>query len=347
MDRGALRLMERAVRRLQKELRLPYAALFESMRFAQACVQELGDCDLLYERLSWVSYGGVLAARRLGIPLVLEDNGDPLFDLEAKGIAPTGLQRRLSIALMRRTVRRAAHVVSTGDGWRAQFIKRWDYSPRKVTAVENGTTLVSRLERKDLRSFSDGADSNASVTFVYLGGFYPWHGVPVLLEAFSEARREGAPARLLLIGAGDGLVEARELAAKLHLNGELTLAGHLTADQYAPLLASADVGLAPYCGWPEFSGLKILDYKAAGLPTIASGQNGQPPTLRDGHTGMIVPPCDVDALRSAIARLSVDRPTIRRMGQAARVEAETQHRWEHTVERVERVLRDVYAQELA
>jgi glycosyltransferase involved in cell wall biosynthesis len=317
------------------------------MRFAQACVQELSNCDLLYERLSWVSYGGVLAARRLGVPLVLEDNGDPLFDLEAKGIAPTGLQRRLSMALMRRTVRGAAHVVSTGEGWRTQFIKRWDYSPTKVTTIENGTTLVSRLVRNELKCFNDADDSKGPVTFVYLGGFYPWHGVPVLLEAFSAARRAGVHARLLMIGAGDGLAEARELAEKLHLNGELTLAGHQTAAQYAPLLAGADVGLAPYCGWPEFSGLKILDYKAAGLPTIASGRNGQPSTLRDGHTGIIVPPCDVDALHSAIVRLSRDRPTIRRMGQAARVEAETQHRWEHTVERVERVLRDVHPSKVA
>jgi glycosyltransferase involved in cell wall biosynthesis len=347
MDRGALRLMERAVRRLQAELHLPYAALFESLRFAQACVQELRDCDLLYERLSWVSYGGALAARRLSVPLILEDNGDPLFDLEAKGIAPTGLQRRLSMALMRRTVLGAAHVVSTGDGWRGQFIKRWKYPPTKVTTVENGTTLVSRLARDQLRSFKDADESKAPVTFVYLGGFYPWHGVPVLLEAFSAARREGVHARLLMIGAGDGLAEARELAAKLNLNGALTLAGHLTATHYAPLLANADVGLAPYCGWPEFSGLKVLDYKAAGLPTIASGQDGQPPTLRDGHTGIIVPPCDADALCSAIIRLSTDRPLIKRMGQASRVEAEAMHGWEHTVERVERVLRDVYALKVA
>ena len=104
MDAGTRRKMESAVRRVQYELRLPYAALFDSRRFANACTDELQGFDLLYERMSWVSYGGALASRRLDIPLVLENNGDHLADLEAKGIAPRGAQYRLSAALMGRTV---------------------------------------------------------------------------------------------------------------------------------------------------------------------------------------------------------------------------------------------------
>ena len=58
MDRGPLRWFERGVRRVQSELHLPYAAMFESLRFRQVCLQELRNFDLLYERLSWVAYGG-------------------------------------------------------------------------------------------------------------------------------------------------------------------------------------------------------------------------------------------------------------------------------------------------
>ncbi|MDT8306344.1 MAG: glycosyltransferase family 4 protein, partial [Anaerolineae bacterium] len=100
LDSGPLRWLESAVRRIQYGLQLPYAAFFESQRFARACQQELAGFDVLYERMSWFDYGGALAARRLGIPLVLECNGDPLADLEAKGIAPRGWQRRMSLSLM-------------------------------------------------------------------------------------------------------------------------------------------------------------------------------------------------------------------------------------------------------
>jgi glycosyltransferase involved in cell wall biosynthesis len=341
-DRGPLRLVERAVRRLQSELRLPYMALFESLRFARACRQELQGYDVIYERLGWMGYGSGFAARRLGVPLVLEDNGDHLFDLEAKGMAPRGLQRRLSLAVMRRAVRNAAHVISAGAGWREQFIRRWGIGPDRITTIENGTALLDLLTRQQLRSFAAPAPGQA-VTFVYLGGFYPWHGVPVLLEALAAAREKGAPARLLMIGAGDGFVAAQSLVARLGLGDIVTFAGHRKPAEYAPMLATADVGVSPYCGWPEFSGLKILDYKAGGLPTIASGVNGHPPTLTDGVTGLIVPPCQVEPLTAAIVRLSADSSARIRMGQAARLEAEAMHGWEQTANRIDQVLQDVLA----
>jgi glycosyltransferase involved in cell wall biosynthesis len=336
LDRGALRLLERGARRIQSELQLPYAAMFESFRFSQACVQELNDCDLFYERIGWVGYGAGLAAKRLHVPLVMEDNGDPLFDLEAKGMAPTGLQHRLSLTLMQHAVGRASHVVSSGAGWRDQFIKRWNYEPDKVTAIENGTNLVHVLKREQLRSFNEDQDTSP-VTLVYLGGFYPWHGVPVLLKALAKARAQGAQANLLMIGSGSGFSDAQKLAAALNMNGAVNLMGHLESTEYAPLLAGAHVGVAPYCNWPEFSGLKVLDYKAAGLPTIASGRNGHPRTLRDGETGLIVPPCDTDALGHAIVQLCANGKLRKRMGQAARLDAEKMHGWEQTAERLEQV----------
>jgi glycosyltransferase involved in cell wall biosynthesis len=358
MDAGPARWAERGVRRVQYELHAPYAALFESVRFAQACRQELAGVDLLYERMSWVSYGGALAARWMGVPLVLENNGDPLADLEAKEIAPQGMQRRLSVGLMQRTVDQAAHVVTTGEGWRDQFLARWGTDPARVTTVENGTDLVRLLQRSDLRSFAkmpseipdrgpDGGAEMPPVTLVYVGGFLPWHGIDVLLKALARANaRDGAGVRvrLLLVGAGDGLASVRQQAAELGLEEVLTFAGRLSASEFAPLLAQADIGVSPYCGWNEFSGLKILDYKAAGLPTITSGLDGRPATVSHGRTGLIVPPCDASALCDAILSLSADEERRRQMGRAARLEAEACHSWEHTARQLEAILMQVQEQ---
>jgi glycosyltransferase involved in cell wall biosynthesis len=144
--------------------------------------------------------------------------------------------------------------------------------------------------------------------------------------------------RLLLIGAGRGLLEAQELTVELSLAGDVVFAGHLSDQAYAPLLAQADIGLAPYCNWPEYSGLKILDYKAAGLASIVSGRDGQPATIDHGRTGWIVPPCDEDALADAMFRLVTDPALRREMGQTARLDAEALHSWAHTVGRIEQLL---------
>jgi glycosyltransferase involved in cell wall biosynthesis len=339
-DRGPLRLLERAVRRVQYELQLPYAAFFESQRFARACQQELGGYDLLYERMSWFDYGGALASRRLNVPLILECNGDHLADLEAKGIAPRGWQRRLSLALMSRAVRQAAHVVVSGDGWRDAFLRRWPTDGARVTTVENGTELVRLLARERLRAFGPEADEERPVTLAYLGGFQPWQGVPILLRALAGLKDE-LPLHLVLIGSGPGMDEARELARQLGLAGTVTFTGRLAQGDYAALLADADIGVAPYCDWPEYSGLKLFDYKAAGLAIIGSGENGHPRSLEHGRTGWIVPPCDEQALRAAIGALAQDSALRRKMGRAARIDAEAAHGWEQTSQKIEQIMNAV------
>jgi glycosyltransferase involved in cell wall biosynthesis len=341
LDRGPLRLLESAVRRVQYELQLPYAAFFESQRFARACQQALASFDVLYERMSWFDYGGAIAARRLGLPLVLECNGDPLADLEAKGIAPRGWQRRISVTLMNRVVRQAAHIVVSGDGWRDAFLRRWAVDGASITTVENGTELLRLLVREQLRTFQDEAPDEQPVTIAYLGGFQPWQGVPILLRALARLGDEASQLRLVLVGSGQGEAQAQQLSRELGLSDVVTFTGRLAQEGYAPVLAQSDIGVAPYCDWPEYSGLKLFDYKAAGLAVIGSGENGYPRTLQHGRTGWIVPPCDEEALAAALRQLAQDGGLRRKLGRAARLEAESTHGWEHTTQRLEQIMTGV------
>lgn len=340
LDQGLPRLIERGVRRLQSELRLPYIALFESRRFARACREQLSDCDLFFERMSWFDYGGALAARRLRMPLILENNGDHLTDLQAKGLAPRGVQRRLSIALAAWAVRSAAHIVVSGEGWRQLFLERWDSSPQDVTTVENGTILTRLLSQEQLSCFRQEPPDHAP-EIVYLGSFQPWQGVPILLRALARARDTGLEARLTLIGSGGGMDDAQTMVRDLSLHEIVSFTGRLLPEDYAPLLAAADVGVAPYCNWPEFSGLKLFDYKAAGLAVIASGRDGHPPTISHDETGVIVPPCTEEALAQALLDLANDGARRRRLGRAARLEAEKIHDWSHTIRQLEQIFEKV------
>ena len=336
-DWKPFRLLESIIRRFQTELKLPYFAFFESLHFALACYQEFKGFDLLYERIGWMAYGSGLAARWLKIPLVLEENGNHLTVMETLGIAPKGLQRRLSISLMKRAVHNASHIIASGDGWRDHFIERWNISPRKITTVENGTMLVELLERNQLQVFQSSEDPGNEITLVYLGGFYAWQGVPILIRAFAKASAQKPGMRLTLIGAGQSMDEAKQLVSELDLQDLVTFTGMLSVDEFAPQLAKAHIGLSPYCGWVEFSGLKIFDYKAAGLAVIASGENGRPATIRHEKTGWITPPCDEDALCKAIVELASNPNLRRQLGQNARIEAEKVHGWKHTVQHMEKI----------
>lgn len=345
MDRGALRLLERGTRRIQSTLRLPYLHFFESMRFASAVWQELGSCDLLYERMGWMGCGGAIAARRSGQPLVLEVNGDHLAEYEMLGVAPQGIQRTVSLRFMRWATAQAAWVVATGEGWRRRFLQRWPVDPARVSVVENGSEVVQLLARADLANFQEEPPVSGSrehpVRLVYVGAFEPWHGILVLINALAKVVEQNPCVHLDLIGDGSARGEIERLVAEHRLEPFVTLHGFLRIEQAAPILGRGEIGLSPYCGRVEYSGLKLLDYKAAGLATIASGAGGEPAVLQHGRTGWIVPPCDVDRLAEAVLTLAEDAALRRCIGQAARVEAEAEHSWRHTAVQLQAIFHKV------
>lgn len=342
-DLGMWRAAERVLRRAQRWSGFPYLGFFESRRFMHACLQELSNCDLYYERFNWMCYGGGLAAARAGIPLVLEYNGDPLDDLRAKQMAPAGVQGAIARALTGRSLRGADHVVATGDGWRRNCVAAWRVPAERVSVVENGTDLVEILDRSALRAFRPLEGPGRAPRVVYLGGFYPWHGVDKLLRAAAALVRAGTHITVTLIGSGSGEAAARSLTCALGLEDQVTFTGRLAAADYAAVLADSDIGVSPYCGWQEYSGLKIFDYKAAGLACVASGEGGRPSSIRHGRTGWIVPPCSESALAEALALLAADARLRRRLGRAARLEAERRHAWEHSVRQLMQIFERVTA----
>jgi glycosyltransferase involved in cell wall biosynthesis len=334
--------VERVLRGLQSRLRLPYLNWFESRRFAEACFQTLSDCEIFYERMGWMGFGGGMAAKKMDIPLVLEaNNGNYLTEMELLGVAPYGFQRYISIKLMRKAFSRTSLIVATGEGHRNRFIETYQVDPELVTIVENGSEIVKLLKRDQLIAFKEPVDIHSPVNIVFVGAFERWHGIIILLSAFVKVVEHYPDTQLVLIGSGTQRDEIGRAINKFNLGTNVKFTGQIDIHQVAHHLSRAHIGVAPYCGWMEYSGLKLFDYKAAGLAIIASGENGQPSALEHGRTGWIVPPGDVDALAQSFLCLLSDSELRRRMGREARIEAENQHSWRHTVIRLQEIFRQV------
>jgi glycosyltransferase involved in cell wall biosynthesis len=63
----------------------------------------------------------------------------------------------------------------------------------------------------------------------------------------------------------------------------------------------------------------LIDAAAAGLPSVATSLPGSTDYIvKDGESGLLFPPGDVEALASAVDRLVSDASLRARMGEAAR-----------------------------
>ena len=120
-------------------------------------------------------------------------------------------------------------------------------------------------------------------------------GLPVLLRAY-EALREHVPARLTVIGAGEG-----DLAPLLDDTRGVTALGRVDDAEKRAALERAHVLCAPSLGGESF-GMVLTEAFAAGTPVVASDIAGYRDVVADGRDGLLVPRGDAVALGLDAAR---------------------------------------------
>jgi glycosyltransferase involved in cell wall biosynthesis len=138
----------------------------------------------------------------------------------------------------------------------------------------------------------------------YFGDVTEDKGVGVLVEAY--AGLAGAPPLVL---AGRRLLELPATPGVVEL-------GRLPHPVAIEALRRALFTVAPTI-LPESFGIVALEAAAAGKAAIASEIGGLKDVVRDGETGLLVPPGRVEPLRAALRRLSDDEGLRRRLGEAA------------------------------
>ncbi len=100
--------------------------------------------------------------------------------------------------------------------------------------------------------------------------------------------------------------------------------GDIPDEQLGATYAQADIFAMtsmPHKHSVEGFGLVYLEAGAHGLPIVAHAIGGVPEAVVDGVTGLLVAPGDTPALTTAFARLLLDIPLRRRLGEAARTRA--------------------------
>jgi glycosyltransferase involved in cell wall biosynthesis len=127
-----------------------------------------------------------------------------------------------------------------------------------------------------------------------------WKGAEALLDAVARL-----PAHdnlfCVLVGSDQGRTRyAASLTARaesLGLTPRLRLAGHCDDMQAALMLADVVVSTSLK---PEPFGRTVIEAQAMGRPVVAFHHGGAAETIRDGQTGLLVPPGDIGALAAAI-----------------------------------------------
>ncbi len=336
--RPTLRLIERPVRLAQTMVPgIPYANLFDSMRFADMARLLLGDADVLYERHTFMCCGGAILSTMLSAPLLLEVNGHHFDELAIQGQHLSQQQRVIARAITRWVVSAADAVLFSGYGWMRRYRETRLLSHSRAHVVWPGADLDLLGHRVDPARFRRQWNLGDASIIAFAGGFYPWQGLEKALVAYERATRDRPEVRFVL--AGDGPLRG-EVEAQVHALGcgsRVVLVGLLCQADVASLLAAADIGLLTIENHAEFVGMKLFDYMRSGLPSIVTAPGRAHDLIRDGETGLVVEPGDVDGIASAMTRLLDDDGLRRELGRQSREEVVAKHTWGHRTAQIEKI----------
>jgi colanic acid/amylovoran biosynthesis glycosyltransferase len=177
---------------------------------------------------------------------------------------------------------------------------------------------AERLGAQDVRIIPSGVDLPAEVgteaappEVLYVGRLSPEKGVTELVEASRGMK---------LVVAGDGPL--RSLFSEPP--------GFVPPSELQRLYARAAVVACP--SRREGFGVACLEAMAHGRPIVSTDVGGLRDLVVDGETGIVVPPRDVGALRTALERLLADPELRNRLGRAGRERARTRFGWQRVTD---------------
>lgn len=187
-------------------------------------------------------------------------------------------------------------------------------NPPPSVLIPNGVDIPDAVDRTAARQrLLEAAGLSAGNLVVgAVGRLAEQKGFAFLVDAAEQVCERVPEARFVLIGDGR---ERDALAAGISDGGNADRIHLLGArDDAAELIAGMDVLAMPSL-W-EGLPYSLLDSLGRGTPVVASRVGGIPDVIRNGSTGVLVPPADATALAEALAGLLQDAPRRQALGSA-------------------------------
>ena len=289
---------------------------------------------------------GLWVGRRRRLPLVYEmraswedaavDHGSTTED---------SLRYRLSRALETFALRHADQITTICEGLRGDIAMR-GIPDARITVIPNAV---------DAAMFRFGVEADADLrhslglvgatVIGFVGSFYGYEGLDLLLEAARRMLPRHPNLRVLLVGGGPQESNLKAQAAAAGLHDRVIFSGrvaHADVQRYYELIDVLAYPRLPIRLTELVTPLKPLEAMAQGRMFVASDVGGHRELVRHGETGFLFHAGEVAALEKALEEVLAQRETWPKIRLQARRFVELERTWTASVARY----REVYQRAL-
>lgn len=203
----------------------------------------------------------------------------------------------------------------------------------------------------ETNKFRPGGDRTADtiITIGTVKSLEHMYGIDTLLRAFALLRNTirvtrpalAAKLRLLIVGGGSRYEALSDLAVELGIKEVVTFTATVRHELIPEYLNRMDIYVA--LSRFESFGVAILEASACAVPVVVSDADGPAEVVIDDETGVIVPREDPAKAAAALERLVADRELRQRLGAAGRKHVMSNYEWEHCVDIMENIFKQMAA----
>lgn len=274
-------------------------------------------------------------ARKYNIPLVYEMRASWEDAAVSHGSCKEGdLRYRLSQWLEKKALRSADYVVTICEGL-ANRVRSWGIPANNITIVANAVdTSQFPVPAAKPEQLLQQWQLHGKTVLGFLGSFYRYEGLHLLLDALPSLIKDFPDLRLLLAGGGPQEEALKQQCHQLGLDNYVLFTGRIPHKQISDYYALVDIFVYPREAIPLteiVTPLKPLEAMAQQGLVVASDIGGHRELIKHNETGILFTPDNPQALATVLHQLLTqqhDWPRLKLNGQRF---VEQERSWQHTV----------------
>lgn len=283
-------------------------------------------------------------ARENGLPWVYEMRAlweDAAVD---HGTTKEGsLRYRAARAMETWTLKHADAITCICEGLRRDIIAR-GIAPERVTVIPNAVDIdqFQWIDKKD-ESLAEQLGLQGKTVLGFLGSFYGYEGLDMVLDALAQLKGRYPDLRALLVGGGPQEAALKAQAQTLGIADRVVFTGrvpHHDVNRYYSLVDLLVYARHRMRLTDLVTPLKPLEAMAQGKLVIASDVGGHQELIRDGETGFLFEADNVPALAATIERALQAKAQWPAMLANGRRFVEQERNWTRSIARYETVYAD-------
>ncbi|WP_439881744.1 glycosyltransferase [Pontibacter sp. MBLB2868] len=277
---------------------------------------------------------GFRIAKKLNVPYVIYVHAPVVWELAKWGVKRPIWGKYLEQHVEAGSLKKADLVACVSEEVRSKVIEMGVDPERAFISPMAADSLLFSPKEKN-KELVTRYELDGSLVIGWTGSFRSFHGLDVVVKAFSKLQQKVKHVKLLLVGEGSEKPRIEVLVDELSLQDSVVFAGKQAFTDIPDYVSVFDVALvsAKSAEGFHYSPLKLREYLAAGKATIAPNAGEIPVKYQDEEHLLLYQAGNVDDLYDKMYMLTSDENFRRKLEVAASIKSQESGTWIHELDR--------------